>query len=191
MAPGPDPYDSGTGSAGLGYEYTRAGVGNEARPSMDAYGAFQDEGRMPLPLEKEEREETSRTMQLAFNDPCEFSIGSPPSGPPGYPPLRPLSIPLYVPFPTPPGLLPKSRSLDPPIRESQGQLELTYHRRPNPSEPGWKSRTDGIRSTTYASGELLARWFARTANVWRGISMRWLLSYMILERTGIGNTLHL
>lgn len=56
-----------TGYERYGYDQT-PGNENDAfgRPSMDAYGAFEDDrGRSQV------GDETSRTMQLAYTDPCE------------------------------------------------------------------------------------------------------------------------
>jgi hypothetical protein len=54
-----------------GYAYAGAGSQME-RPSVDAYGAF--DGDMPGHREEQQRlQGPSRTMQMAYSDPCELS----------------------------------------------------------------------------------------------------------------------
>jgi hypothetical protein len=83
-----DPYadkheSSGAGPSGAvtGYEsygYARAPVVDEdnafGRPSMDAYGAFDEDPRAHGRGSQGGGEETSRTMQLAYSDPCTSTV---------------------------------------------------------------------------------------------------------------------
>jgi hypothetical protein len=52
------------------HDYARVQTSDSAmaRPSVDAYGAF--DGDMPG---SEPRMQTSRTLQMAYNDPCEYT----------------------------------------------------------------------------------------------------------------------
>jgi hypothetical protein len=65
----------GVGGAARGSGYGNANTSHLERPSVDAYGAF--DGDMPGNREEQHRLQTpSRTMQMAYADPCEWGMAS-------------------------------------------------------------------------------------------------------------------